>query len=194
MFVPCKIDNCHGSAHHSARGSNGYCAKHAYRLRRHGDPLAGRTPPGAPKQFLDETVLTYDGTDCLIWPFARNSAGYGHMLVNGHNQLIHRIACEHRHGAAPDGTWAAHSCGNGHLGCCNQMHVRWAQPIENSNDTLLHGRRVRGERQHMAKLTPDIVRAIRSSSETEGALAERYGCTQSNIHYVRSGKTWRHVA
>jgi len=194
MFVPCTIPDCAGNAHHSAKGSRGYCSKHAYRLRKHGDPLGGRTSPGAPMRFYNETVLSFDGDECLFWPFARNSAGYGHMLVNGQNQLIHRLVCEHSHGPAPAGAWAAHSCGNGHLGCCNQRHLRWAQPVENSNDTLLHGRRVQGERQHMAKLTPDIVRSIRSSTETVDALAERYGCTKSNIRYVQSGRTWRHVA
>jgi hypothetical protein len=154
-----------------------------------------RAKYGEAKKHLWSVVFPFEGDECLIWPFARNSAGYGHLIYEGRHQLVSRLVCAHGHGPAPSGgMYAAHSCGNGHLGCCNKRHLRWATPTENSGDTVTHGTRVNGERLHSAKLTDETVRAIRASNEPQKVLAKRYGVTQSNISFIRSGKTWGHVA
>lgn len=50
-----------------------------------------------------------------------------------------------------------------------------------------------GERHGMAKLTADIVRLIRLSSESSVSLAARYGVQDATIHNARTGKTWKHL-
>jgi hypothetical protein len=50
-----------------------------------------------------------------------------------------------------------------------------------------------GERHGMAKLTADIVRLIRLSSESNVALAARYGVQDGTILAARTGKTWKHL-
>jgi hypothetical protein len=193
-YDPCSIAGCGNNAHWSAKGGHGYCNSHLYRFKRHGDPLAGRIPPGEAERYLREVAFQYTGDECLIWPYARNSAGYGHLSLNGRNQLVSRLVCDKVNGWS-NLPWdeAAHSCGNGHLGCCAGKHLRWASAIENAADMVAHGNSQRGERMHMSKLTDDAVREIRASTLPRTELAERFGVTPSNISYIKRGKTWRHV-
>jgi hypothetical protein len=153
-----------------------------------------RAKPGQAAQFLRDVVVIYDKEDCLLWPFARNSAGYGHLSINGVHTLVHRIACEAMHGISPT-PWhdAAHSCGKGHLGCCAPTHVRWATPKENQQDMIRHGRSQQGERHYGAKLTEADVLLIRASGEPSAALAERFGVERTNIIAIRKFKSWRHI-
>lgn len=54
--------------------------------------------------------------------------------------------------------------------------------------------RARGEAHANAKLTEEQVGEIRSSTATQRELARIYGVNQSNISYIRRGKTWKQVA
>lgn len=51
----------------------------------------------------------------------------------------------------------------------------------------------RGASHPKSKLTDDIVREIRSSSDTGAAVAVRFGITPTLVSKVRQGKVWRHV-
>lgn len=57
----------------------------------------------------------------------------------------------------------------------------------------------RGERQHNARLTPDIVRALRAEhmayirGRGYSALAKRYGVAWPTVRDVVTYRTWRHV-
>ncbi len=44
-----------------------------------------------------------------------------------------------------------------------------------------------------SKLTPEKVRAIRASSDSQNILAREYGVSQAVIRDVKAGKTWKHV-
>ncbi|MFP5078261.1 hypothetical protein ACLE20_13215 [Rhizobium sp. YIM 134829] len=153
-----------------------------------------RAKPGEAAQYLRDVVIPYVGEDCLLWPFARNSAGYGHIWLAGKDQLVHRIACEALHGFSPT-PWhdAAHSCGNGHLGCCSPKHLRWATPLENQQEMVRHGRSQQGERHYAAKLTASDVLAIRSSAASSQELADQFGVNRTNIIAIRKRKSWRHI-
>lgn len=54
-------------------------------------------------------------------------------------------------------------------------------------------KRKRGEAQIQAKLTDDLVREIRASTETGGSIAKRLGISKTVVNRARRGKTWRHV-
>jgi hypothetical protein len=89
---------------------------------------------------------------------------------------------------------AAHSCGNGHLGCVNPHHLRWVTPKENAADRDDHGTTPKGENQGNSKLSESDIRSIRSSvgvSQTE--LAQRFGVHQGTISNILLKKTWTHV-
>ena len=153
-----------------------------------------RARPGEAVAYLS-VVYGHIGDECLPWPFARTLEGYGKVWVDGEQHLVHRLACTHRNGPQPVGKpIAAHKCGNGHLGCCNPAHTKWATPKENSADIAAHGRRIQGEQQHMSKLTEAAVREIRASTANDHELAARFGVNRATISYARRGKTWKHVA
>src|SRR5690606_38676370 len=118
------------------------------------------TPPGVASAWLEQHV-TYQGGDCLIWPFGQRAKGYGSIFVDGKCQYASRVMCEKAHGAPPQGKpWALHSCGNGHLGCVNPNHLRWGNRNDNGSDMVEHGKSCRGDQNGRATITEAIAREI----------------------------------
>lgn len=133
----CKVENCIRSTF-----VLGLCTAHYRRFKRHGDPLGGGTSRGLPAEFL-ESARRYDSDECLIWPFHRNDSGYPYITDGTKKKRVTRVLCEEANGATPSPQHeAAHSCGNGHLGCVNRHHLRWATHIENEKDKITHGTRL----------------------------------------------------
>lgn len=136
----CSVEDCAKTA-----SRKGLCNAHYLRAWRYGDPLAGATAKGALTEWLKGHV-GYAGDDCLTWPFGGRGNGYGSIKFNGRHTTANYAMCELAHGRAPSPTHeAAHSCGNGHLGCVNPRHLRWATRLENANDALRDGTTSRGE-------------------------------------------------
>lgn len=129
----------------------GYCNAHHLRWLRNGDPSGqGGTERGSVAEYLAALI---DGSvasdDCIPWPFHRKINGYGEVSKrDGRTGLAHRRVCEGVNGPPPaPGMVAAHSCGNGHLGCVNPRHLRWATYSENLLDSVKHGTHPRGGRR-----------------------------------------------
>lgn len=193
-FKACSIHGCNGNASWTAKGARGYCCSHYKRLCRHGDPLAGGTRNGAPRQFIDDVVLNFDGDDCLIWPFNRNNMGYGKIYDKPKMVLAHRFICEMVHGSQPDKLRreVAHRCGKGHLGCVNPRHLYWASRSENMLDRNGHGTSNRGEQHGASKLTSDDVRRMRAmvGSRSYQAIADDFGVDIKTVWSAINGKSW----
>jgi len=184
----CSIDGCNKSV--LARG---WCRSHYRRWGAHGDPLAGRTFVGEPEQFLKEAV-SHSGDRCLIWPFARNSAGYGNIMLNGRFQTVSRVVCERVNGSPPsDDHEAAHLCGKGHDGCVSGGHLCWKLPTENQADKYEHGTALVGSKNGNAKLSEKEVSEIRSlmGRISQQKIAEKFGVSSSLISRINVGKAWR---
>jgi len=139
-FVPCSIQGCERGHY-----AHGLCDPHYKRQRKYGDPLKAafvRPPTGAVDEFLSAAIDAQDDGPCIIWPFAKDGSGYGQFGRQGRKYAAHRFICEAKHGPPPSPKMdAAHSCGNGHLACCNPHHLRWASRKENVADMFAHGRR-----------------------------------------------------
>lgn len=129
--------------------------------------------------------------DCWLWTGARDRDGYGIFSYVAKTYRAHVFALELDGRRPRAGEYACHLCNN--PPCVNPAHLYPGTPTQNMADAIAAGTTQRGERQHMAKLTDDIVRAIRASSESAGVLAKRYGVTHGAVSMARSGKTWRHV-
>ena len=138
--------------------------------------------------------MQFDGDECLIWPFKSDKDGYARATFGGKRIYVHRLLCERVNGA-PLTTLhlTAHNCGNGHLGCVNPKHLRWATPKENRDDMIGHGTNPAGERNPSAKLKSDQVHAIRTyrGSMTISALANKYAVSESTIYTIRAGSKWK---
>lgn len=181
----CSIEGCRRK--HAARG---WCSNHYARWKEHGDPLKGRVSPGSLPGWLQENV-NFGGNECLIWPFARNADGYGVLSFNGRRTIASRAMCELVHGEPEDTSMqAAHSCGNGHLGCVNPSHLRWATPIQNVADMKVHGTKLTGEKHGRSRLSDEDVRQIRASrgKMTQKELAVFYKTSVQYISLIQLGR------
>lgn len=175
--LSCTIDGCN-----DAVLAKGFCMKHYWRNHRHGSPHAHPDNDGEPLAWLQRHA-NWRGDDCLIWPFARNRSGYGSLRYQGRTMGAHRAMCFESYGAPADaGMEAAHSCGNGHLGCANPLHLRWATPQANVSDRIQHGRN--------RKLTDDqcfeIVRL--AATEPQARIARRFGVSPAFVCRVVKGQ------
>lgn len=125
---------------------------------------------------------------CLIWPFGRNTTGYGVLTFEGERDYAHRAMCKHVNGEPPTPAHqAAHSCGRGHDACANHHHLSWKTPSENQQDrTDMRNRPKR-------KLTAENADDIRSCKGREKVTttAERYGITEAAVRQIQAGKLWR---
>jgi hypothetical protein len=187
----CSIDSCENYVY-----GHGWCRMHWQRWKRNGGPLKFAVPRIRETQHFMLSALSYDGDECLIWPFGRNEKGYGNVTHKGGRGYAHRFICEEAHGKPPSPTHeAAHSCGKGHLGCITKRHLRWATPQENSDDRAVHGTVPQGEKVYNAKLTDADVTYIRSKSGviSQTQLAYMFGVTQSTVRAAIIRKSWKHV-
>ena len=75
-------------------------------------------------------------------------------------------------------------------------NLSWGSAYANARDRDAHGTTARGERQHLAKLSPEKVQAIRRR-RADGvvivAIANEFGVSFTTIQNILSGRTWRHV-
>lgn len=180
----CSVDGCNNPHY-----GKGYCGKHWQRFCKKRKPAKGRSPSQT-TTWLHEHA-GWRGDECLIWPFARGRAGYGNVYYEGAYTNAHRAMCVIANGEPPTPEHqAAHSCGNGHLGCVHPEHLRWATRLENETDKLIHGTVRQGEDVPTSKLTEHDVRRIRSSTSRVNELAREFGVGHQQISRIRRGERW----
>ncbi len=172
------------------------CRPHYMRFRSHGDFCLDATKPGEALAYFENVVLPFRGLGCLTWPFAKTKRGYAKVTKDGKLQYVYRLACEVMNGPPPTPKHqAAHSCGKGHEGCVNPLHVSWKTRRANESDKLTHGTVGRGELCGTSKLTDDQVRQIRAlkGSETQEEIASRFGVKREAISKIHRRETWFHI-
>lgn len=170
----------------------GLCNKHYDRLKLYGDPLGGGTFRGMPRAWLDAHV-DFDGPECLIWPFAVKAQGRGGLKLGERDVFAPRLMCELANGPPPTPKHqAAHSCGQGHMGCVHPKHLRWDTRVGNAADRVLHGTDCRGEKSPFAVLKEAEVVVIKrlQGVETQVSLAERFHVSRGAIRSIHSGLSW----
>ena len=182
----CAIADCGGQA-----VSRGLCCKHYTRWRKNGSPtVTKKAPTGEPMQFL-LAAQAASKIQCVEWPYAK-AAGYGLIQQGKTTVPAHRKQTTLCHGDPPsDIHQAAHICGN--RLCVNPHHLRWATPVENAADRVLHGTHVYGEKQGQAKLTAHAVMEIRrlhAAGASTYQLAEQFGIAPSHAYRVASKLAW----
>lgn len=65
-----------------------------------------------------------------------------------------------------------------------------AGELQQLSEELVH-ESIGGQRGRPLKLTAEIARQVRASTETGKELAARFGVSQATISHIRRGHTWR---
>jgi HNH endonuclease len=136
-------------------------------------------------------------TECIPWEGTRFTNGYGRIG----DERAHRVAWEQEHGPIPPGMVVMHLCNN--PACVNLDHLKVGTQSENIRQAVQEGRGfigpmngrwghgLSGTRNGRAKLSAIDIREIRTSDETQQALADRFGVTQSNISKIKARTAWK---
>ena len=178
----------------SSKSGQGLCEKHYANWKRNGLIKCKKIRPAGEAERYLRSFTTYEGDDCLIWPYFRDKAGYGRCKVDGFTSAAHRHMCIIVYGPPPfPKAEAAHSCGKGHLGCFSPKHVRWATPAENAADRVKHGTANRGEKVACSKLTAETALAVYHDPRPVSLIMKQYGINTVSVWSVKNGATWKHV-
>jgi hypothetical protein len=141
---------------------------------------------GAAIEWIRQHVA-HVGTDCLIWPFARNDmTGYGSFGYLRKQHYAHRYMCELVHGAPPSPDHqAAHTCGRGHDGCVHPRHLEWKTVRDNLLDRREHGTvraNTNGWTGVLTEVQVECIRALKGVLP-QHKIAEAFGVKRPAIQY-----------
>ena len=192
MEKVCSVDGCEGRV-----AGRGWCAKHYWRMRVHGDLYHERHLESPDARFwASHYVNRHSGTrECWIWAKARDRNGYGVIQVDGRQIRAHRFSYALHNGPIPEGLVVMHLCDV--PACVNPAHLRLGTNAENSADAARKGRRLPGSQNHQAKLTERQVIKIRdryaAGGITQAELANDYGVSGALINHILTRKGWKHI-
>jgi hypothetical protein len=184
----CSVDNC-DNPHYGKT----YCVRHYKRWRKYGDPESGGIRRGEAKDFLD-SCLESNTNECLIFPYYRNSSGYGWVNISGKPIGAHVYIAQRAIGEKPTKKHeACHSCGNGHLGCVNPKHIYWGTRTQNVIDAINHGTlfvpppRFGSDNHNFKcddKMKEHIISMLRSG-KTQKYVSEFFNISQSTVSRIK---------
>ena len=163
--------------------------------------------PEARARFMSH-VAVGDADACWPWTAARNEKGYGVTGIPGRRTTkAHRVAYA-LHVGDPGSLCVLHRCDN--PPCCNPAHLFLGTKGDNNSDMITKGRGrmgqhaapaidcayQRGESHHAARLTVEIVRAIRADRArglSYSAIASRHQISTPHAFKIVTRKLWNHV-
>lgn len=120
---------------------------------------------------------------CWIWTGAQNGRGYGVASVGaGETMLAHRAVAHFRGDTLTKDTVVMHRCDNPL--CVRPDHLITSDQTNNMLDMNQKGRNSR------AKLTPEIVRDIRTRRISRKEFAQQYSISEYTVGDVQRGTTW----
>ena len=128
--------------------------------------------------------------ECWEWQGAKASVGYGAIYDRDGSRLklySHRVAWEFAHGCIPVGLFVLHRCDN--PSCVNPAHLFLGTHGDNMRDRKEKGRNAHGDRHGRTKIPDIAISDIRASTESQAAIARRFGVDKTTIFDIKSGRT-----
>jgi len=154
---------------------------------------------------IDKTPGHGPKGECWVYTRYLNPSGYGMIADKGIPVLCHRLAFQIAKGPIPEVNDVCHSCD--FPPCCRPDHLFAGTRLDNILDMIAKGRgpdmkavstrrrNPAGERNGMAKLTWETVRAIRAERSKVGAssaeLAELFNIPRQTISGIIFGRRWK---
>lgn len=133
---PCTAEGCEKTT------TSTYCAKHATRLRRHGNLTGKRFSGPAEQRFWN--YVDASGS-CWIWTGSKTDAGYGTHWTDDKKLVgAHRYSYELHNGPIKDGLFVCHRCDN--PPCVNPGHLFLGTAKDNAEDMVRKGRNRNGHK------------------------------------------------
>ena len=157
----------------------------------------GIVPPPQKKQKptidrIIDNLRRNPETFCWEWLKSLTPGGYGHIWIDGKCQKVHRVMYKYIYGDIPaDKPHILHQCDNPK--CCNPTHLYAGTAQNNMDDMMNRGRSLKGEKQHLSKLTEKQVLEIRTSEEPQTVLVKRFNVGKATISKIKNRKTWKHI-
>lgn len=176
----CSVEGCN-KGNIMARG---LCPSHYKRNLKYGDPQKGNTFKGDVVKEI-EKVLKSETDECIFSNYSRNKAGYPRVRIKGKTKLLHRHILEIYKGSPIEVKMeAAHSCGNGHLGCINPKHLDWKSKISNVDDSIKHGTKHTGDKNFSFE---DItkMRKLLSKNVSPFIVSNQFKISPSYLNKIR---------
>lgn len=179
------------------------CSSHYRQVQRNTQlrPLFSRWLP-MPQRFWakvdmeQESILSpHVETPCWLWTGPLNPDGYGKFRLIK-NDKAHRVSWLLSGASIPKGMFVLHKCDV--RNCVRPDHLFIGDNAINIADMVRKGRSCLnapyGESCHSAKLRESQIIEIRARTDLSVAQAsELFETSKSNIRFIRSGRTWRHV-
>jgi len=131
--------------------------------------------------------------ECWEWTGLLARGGYGHIRIDDHWLLAHRIS-EAIARKDPVAMFVCHACDNPI--CVNPKHLFVGTPQDNSDDMVKKGRSCTGTINPNSKLTRKEVADIRRAymeGMSQSEIARDFGVTQTNVGLIVRGKSWQHI-
>lgn len=152
---------------------------------------------------VDKSIGQGPNGECWEWKGGVDRKEYGKFQIKKQQYIASRISMFISSGIDPFPLQALHSCDNPR--CCRPDHLRAGTQADNMRDAWGRGRMKsnitpelrKGENNPAHKLTEAQVADLRekywNGSKSQRDLGQLYGVSQSVVHNIISGKTWRHV-
>jgi predicted XRE-type DNA-binding protein len=131
--------------------------------------------------------------ECWHWTACRSKDGYGKVNLYGRCRPATHIALILDGRPRPEKLSALHHCDN--PTCVNPRHLYWGDDAQNTCDKIARNRHNPkfGSEHQNSKLTEAQVVEILKSTETQVALAKKFGVTQGLIGHIRRRIAWSHI-
>jgi HNH endonuclease len=145
------------------------------------------------KVHFNESWMPEPNSGCWLWTGYIDACGYGGAISygSGLRMRAHCLSWTLHRGNVPKGLCVLHRCDT--RSCVNPDHLFLGTRHDNAEDATRKHRHARGEKHGNRKLTNEIVRAIKISTETNAEIARELGVPQNQVSRIKRGIRWAHI-